>query len=110
MPGKEEVALFLLYDSENRFLLQHRTKDAERAPDYWALFGGGIEEGETPEMAVKRESFEEIQFSLKSPKLILKEEFYINGEEIQLYIYIERFNQEKSVLKLHEGQIGRAHV
>ncbi len=59
------VALFILRDKEDKVLLQHRYETAKLLPDYWAFFGGGIEEGETPEQAVAREAKEELGIELK---------------------------------------------
>ncbi|MBD3304583.1 NUDIX domain-containing protein [Candidatus Woesearchaeota archaeon] len=62
------VALFVLRDAEDKVLLQHRSESAKLLPDYWAFFGGGIEEGETPEQAVVREAGEELGIELKDFK------------------------------------------
>lgn len=99
-----KVALIILYDHENNLLLQHRTKDAAVLPDYWAFFGGGIKEGETPEDAVRREAFEELNYKLKFPQLFIEQDFKINNAEGHMYIFIEAFNAYKSELKLQEGQ------
>ena len=56
----KEVSVLILYNTDGRLLLQHRTKDAPTFPDYWAFFGGGIEECESAEEAVRRESLEEL--------------------------------------------------
>lgn len=61
---KPTVALAILY-RENQFLLQLRDNIPTIIyPGYWALFGGHIEKGETPEEAVKREIWEEIAYDL----------------------------------------------
>src|ERR1700730_3711094 len=44
MAGRN-VSVLILYDNDSKILLQHRTTDAPTFPDYWAFFGGGIEEG-----------------------------------------------------------------
>lgn len=98
------VSLIILYDSEHRFLLQHRTKDAKLLPDYWAFFGGGLKKGETPDKAIRRETFEELNYVLKSPQLILERDFRENNTKGHLYIYTEQFNGDKASLKLLEGQ------
>ena len=59
---RRDVSLIILYNKDKRMLLQHRAKDAPRAPDFWAFFGGGIDEGETPEEALVRESMEELHW------------------------------------------------
>ncbi|MDQ5822609.1 MAG: NUDIX hydrolase [Chloroflexota bacterium] len=46
-------------DPTGRILLQHRDSGAPVAPDKWALPGGGIEPGEEPETAARRELLEE---------------------------------------------------
>ena len=68
MAGRN-VSVLILYNNESKILLQHRTKDAPTFPDYWAFFGGGIEEGESAEQAVKRESLEELGYELTGPRL-----------------------------------------
>jgi len=58
------VAVAILY-RENKFLMQLRDNIANIiAPGCWALFGGHIEPGETPEIAVQREVMEEIGYEL----------------------------------------------
>lgn len=99
-----KVALIILYDLENRLLLQHRTKDARLLPDHWAFFGGGLKKGETPLEALKRESLEEINHQIINPELFSEQPFKEADTEGYLYIYIEPFNKDKSCLKLNEGQ------
>jgi 8-oxo-dGTP diphosphatase len=53
------VAGVLLVDIEGRVLLQLRDAQAPVAPNQWSLPGGGIEPGETPEEAARRELLEE---------------------------------------------------
>lgn len=97
------VALILLYNKEKRVLFQHRSDDAERLPDYWAFFGGGIDEGETPEQAVKRETMEELNYKLEKPKLIMVQNFkgvHYNGMK---YVFTEEYNPSKKI-ELREGK------
>jgi 8-oxo-dGTP diphosphatase len=59
-----EVAICILHQNEH-YLLQLRDNDPKILyPGYWALFGGHIEPGETPEIAVAREVAEEIGYTL----------------------------------------------
>ncbi|MBG1266835.1 NUDIX hydrolase [Nostoc sp. WHI] len=58
------VAIAILYQ-ENKFLMQLRDNiPGILYPGYWALFGGHLEPGETPDVAVKREILEEIGYVL----------------------------------------------
>ena len=55
-----EVAIAILYQ-EDKFLMQLRDNiPGIFYPGYWGLFGGHLEPGETPDIAVKREVIEEI--------------------------------------------------
>ncbi|MDP1694772.1 MAG: NUDIX domain-containing protein [Candidatus Woesearchaeota archaeon] len=58
------VALIIFYDKQGRILLQNR-KEISKYGEEWGYFGGGIEEGETPEQALVRETKEELNFDLK---------------------------------------------
>jgi 8-oxo-dGTP diphosphatase len=60
------VAIAILYQ-EDKFLMQLRDNiPGILYPGYWGLFGGHIELGETPDIAVKREVIEEIGYTLPS--------------------------------------------
>jgi 8-oxo-dGTP diphosphatase len=56
---ERRVAVVFLVDPEGRLLMQHRDQHARVSPNQWALPGGKIEEGETPEEAARREVLEE---------------------------------------------------
>jgi len=58
-----EVAIAILYQ-DGKFLLQLRDDiPGIPYPGQWAFFGGHIEPGETPEVALKRELQEEISYN-----------------------------------------------
>ena len=58
------VAIAILY-RDNKFLMQLRDNiPTIPYPGYWAFFGGHIEAGETPEVALRREIIEEISYTL----------------------------------------------
>jgi 8-oxo-dGTP diphosphatase len=97
------VVVIVLYDKDKKILLQHRTEDAKTPPGYWGFFGGGIEPGETPEQAIRRETMEELNYRLRNPRFILKNDFYWNGEMNEMHVFAEEYDQDKE-LTLWEGQ------
>jgi len=98
------VSLIVLYDSDRKLLLQHRTLDAPILPGYWAFFGGSIEDGESPEEAVCREAREELNCELKSPELFMEQDFTIDDKMGHMYVFIHSFYGDKTGLELREGQ------
>jgi 8-oxo-dGTP diphosphatase len=63
-----EVAIAIL-PYEGKFLMQLRDNiPTILYPGLWGLFGGHIEAGETPEIAVKREILEEIGYQIETPQ------------------------------------------
>lgn len=59
-----KVALIIFYTKDKRILLQDRRKISKLGEE-WGYFGGRIEEGETPEQALVRETKEELDYDLK---------------------------------------------
>lgn len=104
METKKAVAI-ILSNSKQEILLQQRTSDALRAPNKWGCFGGGLEEGETPLEAVKRECFEELEYKLIRPRQFLYKEFPSSSSEVfmNIYYFTEPYDPTRS-LHLHEGQ------
>jgi 8-oxo-dGTP diphosphatase len=63
-----EVAIAIL-PRDGKFLMQLRDNiPTILYPGLWGLFGGHIEAGETPEIAVKREVLEEIGYQITNPQ------------------------------------------
>lgn len=58
-----KVTCIIFYDEDGRVLLHNR----DDAPEFWALIGGGVEEGELPLDAIKRELREELGFDVDRP-------------------------------------------
>lgn len=62
---KFNVVLIGFFDQNGKVMLNRR-KDAPE--EMWELIGGGIEENESPEDAIVREVFEELQYTLDKDK------------------------------------------
>jgi 8-oxo-dGTP diphosphatase len=61
-----EIAIAIL-PFEGKFLMQLRDNiPSIPSPGLWGLFGGHIEPGETPEVAVEREVLEEIGYQIQA--------------------------------------------
>ncbi len=71
----EKRTLIILKSEDGRILLQHKDAGHKTLTNHWCFFGGSIEEGETPEQAVRREAKEELQIELDCLKLWKKYEF-----------------------------------
>ena len=99
-----DVSLFILYTSSGHILLQHRTDDAFRLPGYWAFFGGGIEQGENPTEALKREIREELSFLVQNPEFFLAQKVRDeeNDYDNRKYVFVEEYQGQS--LQLGEGQ------
>ena len=99
MSQKISVAIAILHQ-DNQFLMQLRDDiPTILYPGYWAFFGGHIEAGETPEEAVVREIFEEIDYEMKAPQ------FLMSGESNQVirHVFHEPLTVPLSALTLKEG-------
>ncbi len=93
----------ILYDKDKKILLQHRASDAPNFPDYWGVFGGAVEKGETPEEAMRRELLEEIEYKTADPKLLYVEEYDKGNIHFVNYYFIDKYDQTQSLVQ-HEGQ------
>ncbi|MDB5165079.1 MAG: mismatch repair protein MutT [Candidatus Saccharibacteria bacterium] len=65
----------------------HRNKYGRQ---YYALVGGGVDEGETPEQALHRELQEEVSMTIANPRLVIIEDAgeYFGTQYIYLCEYI----------------------
>ena len=91
----------VLYDEDKKILLQYRTADAPKYPNFWSFFGGRVEENETPEEGIIRETLEEINYPIPINEL----KFFLKKEQSDgmRYLFIAPC-KNKSVLKLFEGE------
>lgn len=93
------VAIAILY-RKGKFLLQLRDDIPEIIhPGTWALFGGHLEMGETPEQGLQRELIEEISYA--PPAVRLFGTYPIPG--IVRYVYCGELTVDIMALKLNEG-------
>jgi 8-oxo-dGTP diphosphatase len=97
-------AVIVLKDEQGKILLQHRDEKAPRYPNCWGFFGGGIEEGETPEKALKREAKEELGIDLENYRFFKKYELKDNLGPLEEYVFVVPLNVPITELKLGEGK------
>jgi len=97
-----QLAALILFDDESKILLQHRTDDAPTFPGHWSFFGGGVEPGESPELAVAREAMEELNYRVANPQHWSTQEFTHKGLTYTQYVFLEKY--DGSDLVLGEGQ------
>jgi 8-oxo-dGTP pyrophosphatase MutT (NUDIX family) len=94
-----EVAIAILYQN-NQFLMQLRDDiPGIRYPGHWGLFGGHLEPGESPEIAMRRELLEEICFTPQDLNLFKCD----RDPQVLRYVYHGNLTVDLSDLVLAEG-------
>ncbi len=97
-----EASRAVIFDDDKNIALLHATKY-----NYYKLPGGGIEKGEDPERALRRECMEEIGCNVKITKdlgTILEYRKKYNLKQIS-YCYIGNVIGEKGVSQLMDNEI-----
>jgi 8-oxo-dGTP pyrophosphatase MutT (NUDIX family) len=93
----------VVLDDQNRILMQLRDKEGEHSfKGCWGLPGGSVEEGETPDEAIKREFKEETGCSCNPEFVSLGKYTTEDGRVIDKYIYKHIY--DKCPIQVLEGQ------
>jgi len=87
-----------------RFLLQQRDSDVERYPSVWTLFGGNVDEGETPKGTLRRELLEELGYELGAVEFLFTKIRMQDDEEVEDNIFFGEVSEDILNRKLLEGQ------
>jgi 8-oxo-dGTP diphosphatase len=86
---------------DSHYLLQHRDRDPGIFyPDYWGLFGGCIDPGETPEQGLLRELEEELVWCTNSGRYLHP---WHPGDGSIVHIFLIALDVPVSSLELREG-------
>ncbi|MBT96562.1 MAG: NUDIX domain-containing protein [Candidatus Pacearchaeota archaeon] len=102
---KRDIAEAIIVNNKSEILLQKKSLDYPIIPGgYWSVFGGEIENGETPEQALKREIKEEIEFNINKFKLFRIKDYKLSvGFYGKRYIFEVLFDREIFNIILKEG-------
>lgn len=103
----QEVSTALLFDKNGKFLIYLRDdKDSIPFPNHWDLFGGHVEEGESPETALLREIEEELGITVSSYEKF-KTYHCLKDEDVHeniKHVYVAYTDKAWENLTLYEGQ------
>ena len=94
----------ILIANDGRILLQYRNKDNKWNQDSWSEFGGQIEEGETPEKAVKRELKEELGLELVDLKFFKKYKLQRKKGIYEQFVFTASLNYSLDKLKKQQKE------
>jgi 8-oxo-dGTP pyrophosphatase MutT (NUDIX family) len=104
--GNAAAAIILIEDG--RYLLQLRD-DLESIwyPGHWGCFGGGVEEGENPVGALRRELREELALEFDEARFFTELQFDLSGlglaRYFRSYFLVEITLEQMTRLRLEEG-------
>lgn len=102
------IAVVLVRDQQGQLLMQHRDGAAYAWPHKWGLPGGGIEPGETPEEAARRELEEETGLKVNGDLKLFWESNLpagpLPGVYRQWYVYSAQTQASQEDIVLGEGQ------
>lgn len=105
----KKIAAIIFESDKGEFLFYLRdNKPGIPFPLHWDLFGGHVEEGETPEEALVREVKEELDYDLKDYRFFRKYECSVGDAYPNVkYIFSGRFSLPVEEITLLEGEYVR---
>jgi len=114
MPAANSAVAVILVDG-SKYLMQLRDqKPTIFYPGHWGLFGGAVDDGESPEHAVRRELDEELAFRPTEIKFLTEFNFDLEligcGKIYRRYYEIRAKGEEIASLSLTEGSALEAFV
>ena len=96
-----EVVAAIIVDSENRIFATQRGSGDWK--DWWEFPGGKIEPGETPEEALKREIWEELETRISVGQLLQTVEWDYPKFHLTMHCFFCRIESGSLTLKEHEA-------
>ena len=96
-----EVVAAIIVDSENRIFATQRGSGDWK--DWWEFPGGKIEPGETPEQALKREIWEELETRIVVERFLQTVEWDYPKFHLTMHCYFCRVESGNLTLKEHEA-------
>jgi 8-oxo-dGTP diphosphatase len=104
--GVAEIAQVLLFDRRGRLLIYLRDDKPEIPfPNHWDLFGGHLENNETPEQGLVREIREELGIELTHWTFFRRFDCVVGDAYPNVkHVYWSQISQAADELILHEGQ------
>ena len=98
----QQVAKVILFDADDRLLIYLRVNKPHRPyPGLWDLLGGGVEEGESPLDAARREVQEEIGVTVSGLKAVGS---YPSAEGYEFVVFWGRTDIRPEDVVLTEGE------
>ncbi|MEV8515507.1 NUDIX hydrolase [Dactylosporangium sp. NPDC051484] len=104
---ERRVAVVFLVDPEGRILMQHRDRHAKVSPNQWAMPGGKIEDGESPQEAARREVREETGLEAEAilPYTVRTRASVTTADgEVEMHVFYGPTEATQADVVLGEGQ------
>lgn len=94
-----------IINSENKILIQKRSKTKRLAPNVWAMTGGSTIAGENSLETVVREAKEELGIDIDIHKLKLLDKIKIASDHLYIDTYILRADYDIEKMRLQDEEV-----
>jgi ADP-ribose pyrophosphatase YjhB (NUDIX family) len=109
-PHRKTSRGIVLHDGAVLLIERWRTDDSGKKLHYFSVPGGKIETGETPEVAVVRELFEEASLLIRPIKLLAKQSFKDDSSNMYfLCEYLSGAPELHASMPEHQSDKNRSH-
>ena len=104
MRKTSELIPYRLINGRYSLFVQKRSVEVAETPDTFGMFGGGIEDGESPEEALFREIREELDYQPRNVRFFRRYDF----ADYELNIYLTEVDEHlETEITVLEGDYGR---
>lgn len=102
LDSRLQVVVGIIENDDGKYLVQQR-REGKPCAGQWEFPGGKIENRETPEQALQRELFEELDIEVTGSSMLTKLAHNYDHAKVLLWIYyVEEFKQ---IARGKEGQV-----